>query len=163
MSNKATKDYTGAEFVITREFAAPRELVFAAWTDPKHVAQWWGPGGFTNPVCEWEARQGGKIYDVMRGPNGQEYPMGGAFREVTPPEKLVFSCGPLDAQGKMLFEFLHDVTFTESAGKTKMVLRSKVLWTTPGASQYISGFEAGMGQSLDRLAELVKDMAKLQN
>jgi uncharacterized protein YndB with AHSA1/START domain len=156
MSNKTTKDWAGAEFVMTRKFKAPRELVFQAWTDPKHLAQWWGPRGFTNPVCQWDARPGGKIYDVMRSPDGQDYPMGGQFREVTPPERVVLSCGPLDAQGKMLFEFLHDVTFTEKDGKTTMVLRSKVLWTTPEASHYIGGFEMGMGSSLERLEELVE-------
>src|SRR5580698_5471628 len=118
--NKETEDYAGREFVITREFAAPRELVFKAWTDPKHLAQWWGPRGFTNPVCEWDVRVGGKIYDVMRAPEGQEHPMGGEFREIVPPEKLVFMCGPLDEQGKMLFEFLHTVTFAEVKSKTKM-------------------------------------------
>ncbi len=155
-TNKNETDWTGHEFVMTREFDAPRNLVFQAWTDPKHVAQWWGPGGFTNPVCEWDARPGAKIYNVMRGPNGQEYPMGGEFREVTPPEKLVFTCGPLNPQGKMLFEFLHDVTFTEKDGKTKMTLRSKVLWTTPEAGRYIGGFEMGMESSLERLEEHLK-------
>jgi len=108
---KAPEDYAGREFVITREFDAPRELVFQAWTDPKHLAQWWGPKGFTNPVCEWDARPGGKIYDVMRAPNGAEHPMSGEFREIDPPERLVFSCGALDENGELLFEFLHDVTF----------------------------------------------------
>src|SRR5471030_3335358 len=92
MATKVTEDFTGREFVITREFDAPRELVFKAWTDPKHLAQWWGPRGFTNPVCEWDVRPGGKIYDVMRAPNGVDYPMGGEFCEIVPPERLVFSC-----------------------------------------------------------------------
>lgn len=152
----AIKDYTNAEFVITREFAAPRELVFKAWADPKHLAQWWGPRGFTNPVCNWDVRPGGKIYVVMRAPNGDEYPMDGGFREIVPSEKLAFACGPLNDKGEMLFEFLHEVTFTEEHGKTKMVLRSRVLRTSPEAAKYIAGFEAGMGQSLDRLAELVE-------
>src|SRR5277367_3819372 len=77
--SKVTEDYEGREFIITREFAAPRKLVFQAWTDPKHLAQWWGPRGFTNPVCEWDVRPGGKIYDVMRGPNGTDYPLGGGI------------------------------------------------------------------------------------
>ena len=59
---KAADDCLGREFVITREFAAPRQLVFKACTDPNHLAQWWGPKGFSNPVCEWDARPGGKIY-----------------------------------------------------------------------------------------------------
>src|ERR1700728_3834836 len=65
-----SKNLVGKEFVITREFDAPRELVFKAWTDPKYLAQWWGPRGFTNPVCEWDARPGREIYVVMRAPNG---------------------------------------------------------------------------------------------
>ena len=157
---KAGKDYTGTEFVITREFNAPRELVFQAWTDPKHLAQWWGPAGFTNPVCEWDARPGGKIYDVMRAPNGWEYPMGGTFREIVPPERLSFVCGPLNDKGEMIFEFLHEATFTENNGKTKLVLKSRVLRTTPEASQYIGGFETGMTLSLERLAELVENRLK---
>src|SRR5580692_63489 len=91
--NMATKtkseNLVGKEFVITREFDAPRELVFQTWTDPKHLAQWWGPRGFTNPVCEWDARPGLEIYVVMRAPNGARYPMGGEFREIVATEKLV--------------------------------------------------------------------------
>src|SRR5471030_2367466 len=101
---KAPVDFLGQEFIITREFAAPRELVFAAWTDPKMLAQWWGPKGFSNLVCEWDARPGGKIYVVMRGPDGTDYPMGGEVREVVAPEKLVTVTGALDEQGKFLFE-----------------------------------------------------------
>jgi uncharacterized protein YndB with AHSA1/START domain len=107
--NKATEDYLGQEFVITREFDAPRELVFKAWTDAKYLAQWWGPRGFTNPVCEWDARPGKAIRVVMRAPNGTDYPMAGEFREVVAPERLVFTSGALDEKGKLLFEFLHTV------------------------------------------------------
>src|SRR3984957_19743945 len=150
---KATKDYTGHEFIITREFDAPRELVFKAWTDPKHLAQWWGPRGFTNPVCDWDARPGKTIHVVMRAPNGTDYPMGGAFREIAPPERLVFTSGALDDKGKMMFEFLHTATFVERKGKTKLTLVSRVLKTTADANKYIGGFEAGMTQSLEKLAE----------
>ena len=159
---KATEDYTGREFVIAREFDAPRELVFQAWTDPKHLAQWWGPKGFTNPVCEWDVRPGGKIYDVMRAPNGDRYPMGGEFREIVAPERLVFSCGALDEIGELLFEFLHDVTFVEQSGKTKLTLRSRVTMTTAGANQYIGGFETGMTLSLERLGEHLSKMNQVR-
>jgi uncharacterized protein YndB with AHSA1/START domain len=150
---KGPEDLIGREFIITREFAAPRELVFQAWTDPKHLAQWWGPRGFTNPVCEWDVRPGGKIYDVMRAPNGTDYPMGGEFREIAPPEKLVFTSGALDDKGVLLFEFLHTVTFAGRADKTTLTIKSRVLSTTAGADKYIGGFEAGMTQSLEKLAE----------
>src|SRR5665213_1489963 len=94
--SKAPKDYTGQEFVITRALAAPRDLVFKAWTDAQHIAQWWGPRGFTNPVCEWKARPGQAIHVVMRAPNGTDYPMGGEFREIVAPERMVFTSGALD-------------------------------------------------------------------
>lgn len=149
---KSPEDLTGREFTITREFAAPRELVFQAWTDPKHLAQWWGPRGFTNPVCEWDVRPGGKIYVVMRGPNGTDYPMGGEFREIVLPEKLVFTSGALDEKGHLLFEFLHTVTFVGRADKTTLTIKSRVLSTTAGADKYIGGFDAGMTQSLEKLA-----------
>lgn len=148
----------GKVFVFTRELAAPRELVFQAWTEAKHLAQWWGPKGFTNPVCEWDARPGGKIYDVMRAPNGTDFPMGGEFREIVTPERLVFSCGALDEQGKLLFEFLHTVTFAEQSGKTKLTIQSRVTMTTPEANHYIRGFEMGMTLSLERLARQLAQM-----
>jgi uncharacterized protein YndB with AHSA1/START domain len=151
--NKATEDYAGREFVITREFDAPRELVFKAWTDSKHLAQWWGPRGFTNPVCEWDARPGHAIHVVMRAPNGADYPMGGEFREIVAPERLVFTSGALDEKGDLLFEFLHIVTFVERGGKTMLTILSRVVKTTAEANKYIGGFEAGMTQSLVRLAE----------
>ena len=150
---KATEDYTGREFVITREFDAPRELVFKAWTDSKHLAQWWGPKGFTNPVCEWDARPGGKIYDVMRAPNGDRLSDGRRVPRNRPAGKLVFACGALDEKGDLLFEFLHTATFAEINGKTKLTLHSRVTMTTAGANRYIGGFETGMTLSLERLAE----------
>ena len=153
---KAVEDFIGRKFVITREFDAPRELVFQAWTDPKHLAQWWGPRGFTNSVCEWDVQPGGKIYVVMRAPNGERYPMGGEFREIVAPEKLVFTTGALDEKGEMMFEFLHTAAFTEANRKTKLTLHSNVIKTTDGANKYIGGFEAGMTQSLEKLSEFLE-------
>src|ERR1700722_7233031 len=77
--------------ILTRLFDAPRDLVFKAWTDPKHLAQWFGPHGFTNPVCEVDLRPGGIWRHVMRGPDGNDYPMISIFQEVLPPERLVFT------------------------------------------------------------------------
>jgi uncharacterized protein YndB with AHSA1/START domain len=149
--NKTTEDYKGREFVIKREYDAPRELVFKAWTDPKHLVEWWGPKGFTNPVVQWDAKPGKRIYVVMRAPNGAEFPMGGEFREVASPERLVFTSGALDEKGNLMFEFLHTVTLVERNGRTALTIKSIVTMTTPDAGKYIGGFEAGMTQSLERL------------
>src|SRR5947209_11418295 len=79
------------DLVITRVFDAPRELVFKMWVDERHLAQWWSPHGFTNPVCKLDARPGGAIRVDMRGPDGATHPMTGEFREIVEPERLIFS------------------------------------------------------------------------
>ncbi len=139
--------------VLTRVFDAPRELVFKAWTDPKRVAQWWGPHGFTNPVCELDVRPGGAILIHMRGPDGTVYPMTGIYQEVAEPERIVFTSAALDRDGNPLFEVLTTVTFAEQGGKTKQILRARVIKRTAQAAPYLKGMEAGWTQSLERLAE----------
>jgi len=156
MTNQTAPDYLNQEFIITREFDAPRKLVWKACTEASHLARWWGPRGFTTPVCEWDARPGNKIYVVMRAPNGMDYPMGGKFHEVVPPERLVTTSGALDENGQFLFEIRHIMTLVERKGKTTLTMHSRVIKTTPGAGRYIGGFEAGMTQSLVRLGEILK-------
>ena len=89
------EDPSDREIVITRVLDAPRELVWSAWTDPEQVVQWWGPKGFTNPVCKFDVRVGGSIYVEMRAPDGTVYPMFGEYKEILEPEKLVFISGAL--------------------------------------------------------------------
>src|SRR3979411_319027 len=76
--------------VITRIFDAPRELVWTAITDPKHVALWYGGPGFTNPVCEMDLRPGGIWRHVMQAPNGAQFSINSVFLEVIEPERLVW-------------------------------------------------------------------------
>jgi uncharacterized protein YndB with AHSA1/START domain len=113
--NRGANDLPERAIVITREFDAPRELVFKAWTDPKHIAQWWRPKGFTNPVCELDVRVGGAWHIVMRAPNGTAYPCGGVYREVVEPERLVFTNIATDKEGKLILDGLTTVTFAERA------------------------------------------------
>jgi uncharacterized protein YndB with AHSA1/START domain len=139
------------ELVITRLIDAPRALVFLAWTDPKHLAQWWGPKGFTNPVCELDLRLGGALRIVMRAPDGTDYPMTGVFREIAPPERLAFAFNAIDAQGKTLLEGLTTVTFAEQDGKTKLTLQTRAVAVVSYAAAYLEGMEPGWTQSLERL------------
>ena len=154
----AGENLLGKEFVITREYAAPRQLVWQACTEARHLAQWWGPRGFTAPVCEWDATPGNNIYVVMRAPDGTEFPMGGKFHEVVAPEKLVTTTGALDAKGNLIFEFHHTLTLAELPdGKTRLTMRSRLINVfSPEAFKYVGGFEAGMTQSLERLGDLVE-------
>jgi uncharacterized protein YndB with AHSA1/START domain len=143
------------ELVMTRIFDAPREVVFKAWTDPERVKLWWGPKGFTNPVCELDVRPGGAMRIHMRAPDGVVYPMTGVFNEIVEPERLVFTSGALDAKGNPLFEVLTTVTFAEYGGKTKLTLHAKVMMATAAAAPRLAGMEMGWSQTLDRLAEYV--------
>ncbi len=140
--------------VITRVFDAPRELVFKAWTDPKHMAQWWGPKGFTNPVCELDARPGGAIRIDMRGPDGVVYPMKGVFHEIVEPERLVFTSTAFeDEEGNPKLQVLNTITFAEQGGKTKLTLQAVVVRSAPEVAAALAGMEEGWKQSLDKLAE----------
>ncbi len=143
------------ELVMTRILDAPREVVFKAWTDPARVKLWWGPKGFTNPVCELDPRPGGAIRIHMRAPDGVVYPMTGVFNEIVEPERLVFTSGALDEKGTPLFEILTTVTFAEHGGKTKLTMHAKVMMATAAAAPHLAGMEMGWSQTLDRLAEYV--------
>jgi uncharacterized protein YndB with AHSA1/START domain len=156
----ATMNSSEWDLVIHRTFDAPRELVFKAWTDPKHVAHWWGPHGFTNPVCELDVRKGGAIRIDMRAPNGVVYPMTGVFEEITEPERLIFVSSALDEHGNSMFDVQNTVTFTEQQGKTSLTLQARVIKATAVAPQYLKGMEAGWTQALDRLGKHVESMLK---
>ena len=141
--------------VITRVFDAPRALVWQAWTDPTMLAQWFGPRGVTSSVPQWDLRVGGALRIVMHGPDGQDYPMKGVFREVTPPERLVFSNIAVDAAGDHLLEGETVVTLSEKSGTATMRLTSHAVGRAPVAVQMLAGMEAGWTQSIDKFGELV--------
>ena len=141
------------EITITRIFDAPRQLVWKAWTEPKHLAQWWGPKNFSNPVCEVVARVGGKWRIVMRAPDGQEYPCGGVYHEILEPERLAFTNIAIDAEGNPIIDGFTTVLFAEEGGKTKITLHTRGTALVDYAAAYLQGMEAGWSQSLDRLDE----------
>src|SRR5947208_14779951 len=111
---------TDRELTLTRVLDAPRELVFRMWTDPQHVAKWWGPMGFTNPVCEMDVRAGGALRIVMRAPDGTEHAMTGTYREVVAPVRLVFTFAAVVGEGNPLLDGVTVVLFAERAGKKWM-------------------------------------------
>src|SRR5258708_172951 len=81
---------SNSEFVLTRVFDAPRHLVFKAWTESDRLAKWWGPAGFTMLISKLEFRPGGVFHYCMRSPDGHEMWGKFVYREITPPERLVF-------------------------------------------------------------------------
>lgn len=136
------------ELVITRLLNAPRELVFRVWTDPKHVAQWWGPNGFTNTIHEMEVKPGGVWRLTMHGPDGVDYPNKIVFHKVVRPELLVYSHGDENDPG----QFEVTVNFVEKGEKTELTMRG-VFRTKEELDQVVKKYGAreGQTQTMNRL------------
>ena len=142
------------ELVFSRIFDAPRALMWTAWTDPAHVARWWGPNGVTNPVCALDLRPGGAIRVDMRGADGSVSSMTGVFHDIVEPERLVFTTNAFaDAEGHPQLAVLNTVTFAEHDGKTTVTLHAVIVTSSPTVAASVAGMEEGWTQSLDRLAD----------
>jgi uncharacterized protein YndB with AHSA1/START domain len=140
------------EVVITRVFDAPREMVFAAWTDPQQLRRWWGPKNFTNPVCECDPRVGGAWHIVMRHPNGSECPCEGVYHEVVPPERLSFTNNVPGKDGNLVMEGFTLVEFADhEGGKTLLTLTTRAKALDEAMLVGLAGMHTGWSQSLDRL------------
>ena len=140
------------EIVSARVYAVPRELVWKAWTDPKHVARWWGPKGFTNTIHEMDVRPGRVWRLIMHGPDGTDYKNEIVFIEVVKPERLVYDhvSGP---------RFHVTATFADEGGKTKLTIRM-MFPTAEERDNTIKKFGAveGLNQTLRRLGEHLATM-----
>jgi uncharacterized protein YndB with AHSA1/START domain len=149
------------ELTFTRTFDAPRELVFKVWTDPYHVAQWWGPHGFRIPLSKVDARVGGRFEVHMQGDDGILLPSVGEFHEVVAPERIVFTSNLEGPDGRKLIEVVNTVSLDEDGGRTRMTLHVKVLRAEPEIAAKLAGMEQGWSQSLERLeAEILRNAQK---
>jgi len=137
------------EIEMTRLFDAPRELVFETFTNPEHVPHWFGPRGWSVPVCEIDLRPGGAWRYVLGGPNGEEMGMSGVYRELAPPERVVTTASFDDYPG----ESLNTLTLTEEDGKTRYTVT--VLYADKATRDAVlaSGMSEGAAETLERLAE----------
>jgi uncharacterized protein YndB with AHSA1/START domain len=146
------------EIVISRAFAAPRELVWEAWTDPKHVAQWWGPKGFTTTIEEMDVRPGGAWRHVMHGPDGTDYPNHSVFTEVVKPERIVFSHGG-GKEGEPEINFTSTWTFDREGDQTRLTVR--MVFSSAAEREKVAveyGAIEGGHQTLARLHEHLATM-----
>jgi uncharacterized protein YndB with AHSA1/START domain len=130
---------------ITRVIEAPRDDVFQAWTDPAELRRWWGPGEFTCPEADVDLRPGGSYRLVMQPSAGDAFVLGGTYREVQPPERLVYTwrweTGPA-ADGS---ESLVTVEFRALGDeRTELVLTHSDFPASHGASPYQMGWEGGL-------------------
>lgn len=146
--------------VITRTFDAPRALVWKMFADPYHLAQWWGPAGFTNRVEQLDFRTGGRWVHVMIGPDGREFPTDNDILEVTPPERIVYRNAPADPK---IFganpppAFTKTITLTEAGGRTTLTLVCS--FDTPAQKDAVvrRGFVAGTNESFDKLDQYLTE------
>ena len=142
----------GREMVAIRIFDAPRELVWKVWTDPKHIAQWWGPNGFTNTIHKMDVRPGGDWDFIMHGPDGRDYKNKNVFVEVIPPECLSYEHASFPKHHVK-------VTFEAQDGKTKLTMRM-TFDSAEERDDCIKTFGAfeGLKQTLGRLEEKLAAM-----
>ena len=144
------------EIVLTRLFDAPREIVFAAMTKPEHVRRWWGQlgPGYSVPVCEADLRPGGKWRYVNRHPKG-EVGFSGEYREITPPERLVFTESMEGFPGPAS---VVTAVFTEESGKTRLTVTAVYDSRETRDIVLKSGMERGAALSYDRLEEVAMEL-----
>jgi uncharacterized protein YndB with AHSA1/START domain len=150
--------------MITRTVNAPRKLVFAAFTDPVHIAQFWGPAGFASTVCEMDLRPGGKFRLEMRAPDGAIYTCEGTYREIVAPERVVYAGGPdcgHPCGGGIPPQALVTITLAESAGQTTVTIETCFESADGRDAAVKHGFSMGWKQTLARLANLTEGAANL--
>jgi uncharacterized protein YndB with AHSA1/START domain len=140
----------------TRIFDAPREIVFAAFSDPKHLAQWWGPNGFATTTSAFDFCPGGVWRFVMHGPDGRDYQNRITFDVIEPPSRLVYQhTGDADVEP---VKFTQSLTFEDlGSGKTRLIWRG-AFESAEARAHVIKeyGADKGLVQTMARLAEFVE-------
>lgn len=159
--NNPIEDMADREIVITRIFNAPRERVWEVWTNPSHVAKWWGPKGFTTTIEKMDVRPGGVWKHVMRGPDGTNYPNSSVFKEIVKPERIVFSHGG-GREGGLGAHFVATWTFEALGNKTRVTMRM-VFDTAADRDTVVKEYNAVVGgnQTMDRYGKYVRNLCEL--
>lgn len=157
---KITVEPGKQEIIITREFDAPRELVFKAFIDPELYVQWIGPRGLTTMLETFESRNGGSWRYIQKDPGGNEFAFHGVNHEVLPPERIVgtFEFEGLPEKGHVI---LQTARFEALQGnRTKMIEQSVFQSVADRDGMLQSGMEVGVNDSYNRLDELLEKLQK---
>jgi uncharacterized protein YndB with AHSA1/START domain len=153
------------EVVFERTFDAPVETVWEAWTDPKQLKEWWGPGNIIILECEVELRAGGRFYVVMEGGEGMgpyrgtRWPMEATFTAVEPHSKLSYTAKAWTegAEEATQIDQVVEMILAEENGQTKMKLTATVNKVGPGAQMAIQGMQMGFNQQFDKLQKFLAE------
>ncbi len=143
MSDAATRSEGAAEprLELRRRFAAPREAVFRAWTEPAAMAEWWGPEGCTAPLCELDLRPGGSWRTCIRTSDGKDLFVGGRYREISPPARLVFTLA-WETDGVAGHETVVTLEFLDRGRATELVLTQAPFETTEARDSHGDGWSS---------------------
>lgn len=148
--NISTRADTRPELTIRRTLAAPRALVFQAWTDGERLKRWCCPTGFAIPFSEGDIRPGGKFRTCMRSPQGEEHWLSGAYIEIVPDEKIVFTHRWLDEAGNPGHETVVTVTLAEARdGGTRLTLHQAFFISEASRDGHFGGWTETL-DSLER-------------
>lgn len=144
---------TDRELRLTRTLDAPVELVWEVWTQPEHIAQWWGPNGFTNTISKMEIEPGGEWELVMHGPDGTDYKNKSVFKEVIPLKKIVYEhvSSP---------KFIATIEF-EAKGEQTFLSWRMLFESHEQFVQAVKTFKAdeGLKQNIEKLNQYLKDIS----
>lgn len=141
-----------SDLTITRLFDAPRELVFEAWTNPDHLARWWGPAGFHATSCTVRLEEGGRWRTCMTDGTDEHW-ASGVYHEIVPPERLVFSFSWEEPKGTREHDTLVTVTLDDRDGKTEMTFHQAIFRTVESRDGHVEGWR----ESFTDLAAYLKE------
>jgi uncharacterized protein YndB with AHSA1/START domain len=150
--NRSASKPGKGDLIITRVFDAPRGLVWKAWTEPERLMHWWGPKSLATSIDKMDVRPGGAWRFVQRDSSGKEYAFKGVYREIVPPERLVYT---FEFEGMPGHVILETVTFEDLKGKTKLTATSLFQTVEDRDGMLTSGMEEGAAETMDRLEELL--------
>ncbi len=147
------------DLVLQREIEVPRELVWAAWTQPEHLRQWFTPAPWKVSDCEIDLRPGGVFHTTMVSPEGEEFPNAGCYLEVVPTERLVFTDALLPGYRPAEQPFMTAVILLEAIGTGTRYTAIAMHRDEESRKQHEEmGFMEGWGKALEQLVALVRTM-----
>ncbi len=151
---------TDREILLTRTFDAPRGAVFEAWTKAEHVKHWWDPSGVPLSVCEIDLRPNG-VFRWVNSAHGAEHTFAGTYREITPPERLVFTVKIFPSRPDPLTTLL----FSEDGSRTKLTMKIECNSIEDRDALLRMRIDVGTGRTLENLAEYLDrvDLANLRS
>lgn len=144
-------------FTIARTIAAPREVVWKAWTDQMGFRQWMGPVGWDVTDCSIDLRPGGRWTTTQRSPDGALHPTGGSYLAVEPPRHLAFNWVLNAPDGSVVMEAEHHVRLEARGRETELTLEIRILVAGPGSEAFVNGVRGGWTGTLGKLAAFVEE------